>query len=172
MTTAFPGGGTTSSLAISVPAGGSTAIQTSGVQDYQGGYGTLSCNMNVFANVLYTFYNPAGAKVGETTVFSAGESVKSRFIADHREGARLGLAIANNTDSNQGYLVTYAAPGVNLSATIAVPARRSLAKFLDEVMQVPADSVGVVTITSPTLSNFSVVGLRFTGGVFTTIPAS
>jgi hypothetical protein len=167
---AFPGGGSASSFAISVPAGQAAVMQTTGAQSYQGGYGTLSCSTNVTASVLYTFYAASGAKVGEATVFSSSQSVKYRLIADHREGARLGIAIANNTDSQQGYLITYVAGGSTLSNSVTVPARRAVARFLDEIVSVPAASVGVVTITSPTLSNFSVIGLRFTGGVFTTIP--
>jgi hypothetical protein len=122
--------------------------------------------------LLYAFYSAGGAKIGEATVFPAMETVKSRLIADHRDAARLGLAIANNNDSDQTFLVTYVTGGTTLSAGVAVPARRSLAKFLDEIISVPPGSVGVVTITSPTLTKFSVIGLRFTGGVFTTIPGS
>lgn len=172
MTAAFPGGASGSSFPISVPAGGSVAMQTTGSQPFQGGYGTLSCNVNVFATLLYSLYISGGAKYSEATVFSSSESVKARLIADEREGARLGIAVANNTDSPQSYIVTYTGSGFNVSATLAVPARRAVAKFLDEIMSAPAGSTGVVTITSPTLSNFSVIGLRFTGGVFTTIPPS
>ena len=88
------------------------------------------------------------------------------------KGHVFGIAIANNTDSQQAYLVTYVAGGVTVSTTLAVPARRAVSKFLDEITSVTAGSVGVVTITSATLSNFSVIGLRFTGGVFTTVPPS
>jgi hypothetical protein len=168
----FPGAAASSTFAINVTAGGFAAIQTTGAQSYQGGYGTLSCSTNVFASVLYTLYASNGVKVGEATVFSSPESVKSRLIADHRETARLGIAIANNTDSAQVYLVTYGTGSSSVSNSVTIPARRALAKFVDEIVSVPSGSVGVVTITSPTLSNFSVIGLRFTGGVFTTIPPS
>ena len=172
MSAVFTGGGASSTFTVNIPAGGSAAVQTTGAQSYQGGYGTLNCTAAVFANVLYTFYASSGGKIGEATVFPSAESVKSRLIADHRDGSRLGIAIANNNDSDRTFLVTYVTGSTTLSATIAVPARRSLAKFLDEVISVPAGSVGVVTVTSPTLTNFSVIGLRYTGGVFTTIPGS
>jgi hypothetical protein len=172
MSATFVGGINSSALAINLPAGASAAVQTTGVQAYQGGYGTLSCTSKVFAYALYTFYTSGGFKIGEATVFPSNESVKSRLIADYREGARLGIAIANNNDSDQTYLVTSVTGGVNVFATIAVPGRRSLVKFLDEIVPVPPGSLGMVTVTSPTLTNFSVIGLRFTGGVFTTIPGS
>src|SRR5689334_22608793 len=61
----FPGGGSSPTIPINVPAGGFAAMQTTGTQPYQGGYGTLSCNINVFASVLYTLNATNGVKVGE-----------------------------------------------------------------------------------------------------------
>jgi hypothetical protein len=171
MSAAFAGGSSSSSFSFNVAAGGVAAMQTTGNQAFQSGYGTLTCSTNVFANMLYSFYASEGGKLGEATIFSSSQSIRFRMVADHREGARLGIAIANNTDNQQGYVVTYAASGGgSVSTTVTVPARRSVARFLDEMTPVAADSVGVVSITSPTLSNFSVIGLRFTGVVFTTIP--
>jgi hypothetical protein len=172
MTAKFADGASVSNFPISVPTGGSVAMQSTGTQAFQSGYGTLSCSVNVFASLIYSFYASDNTKLGEATVFSSNESVKFRLTADQREGARFGVAIANNTSNQQGYLLTFSGGGVNLSATISVPPQRAAAKFLDEVMSLPANAVGVVTISSPTLSNFSVIGLRFTGGVFTTIPPS
>jgi len=40
------------------------------------------------------------------------------------------------------------------------------------VAGVPAGSMGILTIRATDLSDFSAIGLRFTGGVFTTIPAN
>jgi len=169
----FNDGPSASSFPVNVPAGGSIAMQSTGAQPFQSGYATLTCNQNVFASLVYSFYAPDGTKLGEATVFSSSESVKFRMTADQREGARFGVAIANNTTSQQGYLVTFTGGGVTLSATVTVPAQRAGAKFLDEIVAgLPANAVGMVTVSSPTLSNFSVIGLRFTGGVFTTIPPS
>lgn len=51
-------------------------------------------------------------------------------------------------------------------ARLVVPAGSSVAKFLDELVALPSNFVGKVTI-SP---SYYVIGLRFTGQVFTSIP--
>ena len=57
-------------------------------------------------------------------------------------------------------------------ASIFVPARRSFARFVGEILTVPVNSVGVLTIRSRDSSVFSAIGLRYTGAAFTTIPAN
>ena len=126
----------------------------------------------MFANVLYAFYSASGMKLSEATVFSAAPSIQSRLILDHRDGARLGVAIANITDIARTYTITLT-EGPNVKTTsITVPAQRSQAMFVDELLAAPSETVGILTIRSGDLSEFSAVGLRFTGTAFTTIPAN
>ena len=101
--------------------------RTAGTQSFQSGFATFTCDKSVFANVLYAFYSASGVKLSEATVFSAAPSIQSRLILDHRDGARLGVAIANITDIARTYTITLT-EGPNVKTTsITVPAQRSQA---------------------------------------------
>lgn len=95
-------------------------------------------------------------------------NVSDRLFLDQREGARLAVAIANNSDIPRTYRLTFG----SITATTQVPARTSLAKFLNELMTLPANAVRLLKIESTDFTSFGAIGLRFTGGVFTTIPAN
>ncbi len=166
------GTGPVANTSISVPTGGMSVLRTTGRSSYQGGYGTLTCTQYVFANVLFALYAPNNQKVGEATVFGAAESFVRRVIADQREGAKLGLAIANNTDLQRTYRLTLLTnAGTTFTRTINVGGRRNATAFLDDLMPETAGSVGLLTVDTADFSEFSLIGLRFTGPVFTTIPA-
>ena len=120
------------------------------------------------ASMLFSFY-VAGAKEGEATVFSSPPSNSKQMVVDNREGARLGIAIANDTNSPIQYEVLYRTGSTVLATLLEIPARSSVARFLDEVLAVVPNSVGDVSIFSA--QPLSAIGLRFTGGVFTTIPS-
>jgi hypothetical protein len=169
LTTSFPPGPSGSSFAINIPAGQrAVAIQTAGTQAFQRGYGTLDCGAtSVFASMLFSFY-VAGAKEGEATVFSSPASNSQQMIVDNREGARLGIAIANDTNVTSQYQMVYRTGSTVLATLLEIPARSSVSRFLDEVLAVVPNSVGSVSISSA--QPLSAIGLRFTGGVFTTIP--
>jgi hypothetical protein len=55
------------------------------------------------------------------------------------------------------------------TATQTVPPRSSIAKFVNEFVTLPPDYYGQVIVSSST-GTASVIGLRFTGAAFTTIP--
>lgn len=164
--------GSGSVFSIAIPAGGFAIWKSLGSQGFQGGYATLTCDEYVFANVTYTFYAPNGGKISEATVFTSDDDFDTRIVLDHTEGARLGIAIANNTDLQRSYTVTLIASGSTRNATITVPARRALARFVDELLSASAGTTGVLTVRAPDFSDFYLIGLRFTGPVFTTIPAN
>jgi hypothetical protein len=170
MTTTFDVGPTGYYFTAYIPAGTMLSAPTSGTQSLQTGYGTLTCTTAVYANVIYSFYGQDNHKLGEATVFSSPETSFSRMAFDVRGGVRQAFAIANNTDFNRSYTVSLGAGGFTRSVRLLVPARRNLAKFVDEILQVIPDSIGVLTIQSDDYSYFSTIGFRFTGGVFTTIP--
>jgi len=97
-----------------------------------------------------------------------------RLIADQTEGARLGLAIANDSDVQESYRVVLRRPdGTTVTtSTVIVGAHRALARFLDELVPSSANNIYEVEVWSPNFSDLAVVGLRFTGGTFSTIPAN
>src|ERR1051325_8992794 len=152
-------------FSLSVPSGGFAVLKTTGQQGIKTGYATLSCSDNVYANMLYTNYAANGAKVGEATVFSSPRDFSHRLIVDHREGARLALAIANDTNAAHIFdirLVTTS--GATVTGFVTVGPRSNLPRFLDELVSAPAGTMGVVTIQARDLSDFAIIGLQFTGG--------
>jgi hypothetical protein len=161
------------SFNFAIPAGGLVASRTNASQSLATGYATLTCDVEVYAELLVTFYAANGSKISEATAFSTEfESSLYKLIIDHRDAARLGLAIANNTDSDRTYEIRIVANNGIRNASITVSARRNRAVFADELMTVPAGTIGILTIQSRDRSDFSVIGLRFTGGAFTTVPAN
>ena len=157
---------------LSYPLGpnGWTITSTTGSQNLQTGYASLQCTPTaVEAQLLYSYYAANGTKLSEATVFSSPSGSTASVVADQREGARLGLAIANDTDQTVNYSisVTGATGG---PATFALPPRTSTARFIDQfVSGIPANNLGTVQVSSSS-GTASVIGLRFTGNVFTTIP--
>jgi hypothetical protein len=144
---------------------------TRAAQSFKSGYATLRCSANVEAQLLYAFYGASGVKIAEATVFSSPAGAATQILADSREGARVGVAIANDTDEAANYtLFAYDNNGKQVgSATIAMNARSNRAAFADELMRLPAGHFGRIIVSS-TNGTASIIGLRFTGGAFTTIP--
>jgi len=147
--------------------------RTTGQQSLATGYATLSCDGPVYAQLQYSLYDN-GVKIGETTVFSAAEGPSARLIADQTEGSHLGVAISNNTNAAHDYRVTVLDIDANTigTATLHIEARSSLPRFLDQLAPASANVLGSAIVQSLDGSNFSAVGLRFTGGVFAAIPAT
>jgi len=145
---------------------------TRGVQAFQSGYATTACDSAVFGELLYSYFDSNGVKLSEATVFSSPSAQRVQILADNRGGSRVGLAIANDSDQSGTYTITfYDVSGAAIAtATQALAARSSIARFIDELAQLPANYYGRVIVSSPTGATASIIGLRFTGNVFTTIP--
>ena len=144
------------------------------------GMAVLDCNNEVIAaNTLFSL-EVGGSLVSEALVESAEEVVAGPdsfawFPADHRGGARFGVAVANPSPQPLDVIVTMFDTGMQtvVNATVNVPANTSKAFFVDELGTVPPDLFGQVLI-SPSNNlgpSLYAIGLRFTALVFTTIPA-
>jgi len=158
---------------FSVPAAGFAVFKTTGQQGIKTGYATLDCSNSVFANLLYTNYASNGVKLGEATVFSSPKDFSHRLIVDHRSGARLALAIANDTNNQHTYDIRFVTTtGATTTASVTIGPRSNSPRFLDELVSAPEGTMGVVTIQAKDFADFAVIGLQYTGGVFTTIPGS
>jgi peptidyl-Asp metalloendopeptidase len=159
---------------LSLPSNTSYISRTSGTQTFQSGYATLSCSgVSVYAQAVYSYYASNGIKLSEATVFSAPAVRNSQILADNREGSRVGLAIANDSDQATTYTITaYNSSGLTVgSTTKTLQPRTSTADFIDNWIQgIPVNYYGQV-IVSATTGTGSVIGLRFTGSAFTTIPS-
>ncbi len=158
---------------LSYPMGpsGWVIASTTGTQAFQSGYASLDClTAKVEAQLLYSFYAPNGTKLSEATVFSSVPVSTAWVIADHREGAQLGIAIANDTNLSVTYTISVS--GVSGTGTVPLPPKTSTARFINQFIPgIPANYVGVVQVTSSS-GTASVIGLRYTGNAFTTIPES
>jgi len=133
------------------------------------GYATLSCDQPVVAEVGYTYFSPAAVLSG-ATVFSSAATTRAQLI--NIAGSRLALAVANDTDSPGQYQLTVLNSSGQpvVTGAMSVPARSNSARFLDELVTLPSNFTGAVSITSSS-SSFSVVGLFFIGSVFLSQPA-
>jgi hypothetical protein len=158
---------------LATPPNGWNYPRTTGQQSIATGYATLTCDLPVYAQLQYSLY-AGSVKIGETTVFSAAEGPRARFIVDQTEGAHLGVAISNNTDVAHDYrITTIDIDGIPTgTATVHIEARSSLPKFLDELVPASANAIGSAIVQSLDGSDFSAVGLRSTGAVFAAVPAT
>src|SRR5205807_9700460 len=93
------------------------------------------------------------------------------ILSDQREGQRLGLAIANDTNGEQTATISVYDPqgGLLKSAARPVAARSSISGFLDELTGYSGTTLTQILVTCGT--GCTAIGLRFADVVFTTIPA-
>jgi len=136
------------------------------------GYATLTCDRAVTSTLAY-FYANSSSVLGAAAVFGSPPTRRAQLVADERAGSRLALAVANDTDTPGQYDVTLVSQSGQAGATakLSVPARSSVARYMDEVVQVPANFLGGVRVTS-TGGSFSLIGLNFVGSIFFTQPAT
>ena len=147
--------------------------QTSANQALARGHATITCDDAVYAQALFSYYTADGSKIGEATGFSsAGGASRNRFFVDSTDGASLGIAIANNEPVPVTYDVEFSNNTSQITGLVTIPARTSNAFFLNEVLSLPAGVSGIVEIKSRQSERFAALGLRYTGQVFTTIPAN
>jgi hypothetical protein len=154
------------------PGGWIADSSISSMQSIKSGYATLSCPMAVEAQFLYSYYSSVGTKISEATVFSSPVLSTPQLLADNRQGSKIALAIANDSDQAATYTIApYDASGAQVSTiTRQIAARGSMAAFLSDLFPAfPVGYYGKVLVTSAG-GTASIIGLRFTGSTFTTIP--
>ena len=148
-------------------------------QEASSGMAVLDCDKEVLASVLFSL-RVNGALVGEALVEPAEEIAavdRAYFIADHRGGGRLALALANPSNHPLPVRVRLSdsrnSPPSAVNTTVDIPANSAKSFFLDELGTIPEDHVGLVRIWAGRAEGRSVyaIGLKVTGSVFTTIPA-
>ena len=138
------------------------------------GMAILQCDRAVLTHTLFSL-TVGGSVVAEALVepsheFKAFEEYVL-FFADHRNGARFGVAVANPSDRviDVSVQVSDDQGEVIVDTTVNVDANVSKAFFLDELGTIPEGHTGGVALRAD--ESLYVIGLRFTGQVFTTIPA-
>ena len=141
------------------------------------GMAVLDCDEEVSANTLFSL-EAGGAVVGEAVVEPAREIVGGRaeaqFLADHRDGARYGVAVANPLDQTiaASVLVEDSEGREIAGTTVIVRPWGNQVFLLDELVPIPAGHTGRVLIGTDQGQSVYVIALRFTGPVFTTIPVT
>ena len=143
------------------------------------GMAVLDCDEEVTANTLFSL-EVGGSLVAEAVVESSEEIVPggpvAQFLADHRDGARFAMAVANPSEQPLEVLVGVGDLDGQIIGEdmVNVPANAAQAFFVDELVTIPTGHTGQVFIwpsNNPGPSAY-VVGLRVTGLVITTIPAT
>ena len=136
------------------------------------GLAMLECNKEVWTHVLVSLAS-GGSTISEALVEPAEPDRRVVFVADHRGGSRFGVAVANPSDQaiEVTVSVTELAEGDEKEVEVSIPPHESKAFFLDELYDIPKDHLGGVALWSNDGLLLYVIGLRFTGQVFTTIPA-
>ena len=143
------------------------------------GMAVLDCDEEVSANTLFSL-EVGGSLVAEALVESSEEIVSgepaAQFLADHRDGARFAVAVANPSNQPLDVLIAVGDLGGQQigEVTVNVPVNAAQAFFVDEHVTIPTGHTGQVLIrpsNNPGPSVY-VVGLRVTGLVITTIPAT
>jgi hypothetical protein len=156
--------------------GGAALISGMGnKQSLKTGYATLQCNSNIEAEFLYAYYSSNGTKISEATVFSSPSGNAVRIVADERGGAALAFAVANDSTQAGSYTIkAYDLTGKQIgSASLTVNSKQNAGIYLYQILGLSgsSNSVSYVDIISQS-GTASVIGLRYTGNLFTTIPAS
>jgi hypothetical protein len=161
---------------FTLAAGGWSIYKTPGTQSFRNGYMTLNCNAAVTAQVLYTFHSASGLVLSEATVFSSPAASIAQLLTDQRNGAQLGIAVANNGGVSKEFVIVALDSAGNEAGrrSIQIPGRSQIARFLNELISLPPDYVGQVQISTNTTDTLDVyaIGLRFTGSAFTTTPVT
>ena len=143
------------------------------------GMAVLDCDEEVTANTLFSL-EVGGSLVAEAVVTPAEEIVSgeppAQFLADHRDGARFAVAVANPSNQPLEVLVGVGDSDGQVIGEdmVNVPTNAAQAFFVDELVTIPTGHTGQVFIrpsNNPGPSAY-VVGLRVTGLVITTIPAT
>ena len=134
------------------------------------GYATLDCTAPTVAQVLYASRDGSGV-TGMATVFSSQAGGVFQFPVLTPEVISLGIAIANDTNMDASCRFVLESPErQNLGqATLPVPSKSNVAKFLHEVIQIPDGfTEGSATVSCD--QQVSLIGLQFAGAIFTTLP--
>ena len=142
----YPGGNSFSGTQLPLAFGmnGWTIVKTATPQGMaaSSGMAVLDCDEEVSANTLFSL-EVRGSLVAEALVESSEEIVSgelaAQFLADHRDGARFAMAVANPSDQPLGVLIAVGdLDGQKIGeATVNVPANTAQAFFVDELVTIP-----------------------------------
>jgi hypothetical protein len=137
---------------------------------YSPRYAVVSCDQQTSIQVRYAYYSSQSVMLGEASVPSSTPATYAMFAMDRtNDNSRIGVALANDSDAAISVTVTVydAANNVPIVHSINIAPRSTLTKFVDE-MTGWNGSLGLVTISAS--GQVYVMGLRYTGAVFSSLP--
>jgi hypothetical protein len=146
-------------------------LRTAAQSPLKVGYATLSCPGPVQAEVQIALSDAQGKKISEATVPPATAGSSFQFLLDRRDGTRLGFSFANDSGATEQYAVI-ARDQFNYEVDRVyefIDPWSQVSRFVDEELTLPSNFVGSIEIAPVNGSRNFVVGLQFTGSVFTTV---
>ena len=157
---------------LNLDEGHSQTLWTGDTGSLSSGLALLECNDGVKTHVLISLASEE-ATISEALVEPSEPARQVFFLADHRGGKRFGVALANPSDQTIEVMarINGLAEGAETEVEISIPPQEAKTFFLDELYDIPEDHYGWASMWSNDGRSLYAIGLRFTGQVFTTIPA-
>jgi len=146
-------------------------LRTAAVTPLASGYAKLSCPGTVQTQLQFSYFGANNAKLGEATIPPATQGNSFQFFIDRRDGTRLGYSLTNDSAIGGNYQVI-ARDQFNAPVDVAfdfINPTSQVSKFVDEILDLSPNFVGSIEIVGVPNSQSYVVGLQFTGSVFTTV---
>ena len=157
---------------LNLDEGHSQTLWTGDTGSLSSGLALLECNDGVKTHVLISLASEE-ATISEALVEPSEPARQVFFLTDHRGGKRFGVALANPSDQTIEVMagINGLAEGAETEVEISIPPQEAKAFFMDELYDIPENHHGWVSMWSNDGRSLYAIGLRFTGQVFTTIPA-
>ena len=157
---------------LNLDEGHSQTLWTGDTGSLSSGLALLECNDGVKTHVLISLASEE-ATISEALVEPSEPARQVFFLTDHRGGKRFGVALANPSDQTIEVMagINGLAEGAETEVEISIPPQEAKAFFMDELYDIPENHHGWVSMWSNDGRSLYAIGLRFTGRVFTTIPA-
>src|SRR5688572_18418686 len=131
--------------------GGWQVMSSSSGQILASGSARLDCDQVVNAQLRYTS-KLGGRVISEATASSASPGTQLQILADHRDGARVAVAVTNPYDIDADYAISVIdVDGMNVGTIVVrLAPKTSLPNFVDEFVPIPPDHVGLILVQSNT----------------------
>jgi hypothetical protein len=166
-----PVAGPISILNFAVFPAGYEVLRTVGSQPLATGYAVLNCSVDVYATSRFAFFDGGvnSSPIAEATAPSSFGNTIIEYVYDNRNGARLGIAIANPYPTPTVFALTVLGSLTGVWY-LTVSAGSVATRFLDEWVPLPANATGKVIIRDYYSSrNVYSIGLKYSGQTFTSV---
>lgn len=146
---------------------------TRGQDALASGYARMDCTQPVYANVIYSLSRRDQSTAGMATVFSSPLVRYALLPMRLSPGLNYGIAIANDNDATISVVLRFTGDiGPPIERQVQVLRRSQSVGFVNQYLPLPASGLGTLEILSQSVQQFSVIGLLYSGNVFTTLVPS